>query len=243
MAVEAREQTLGPHGLKDAAITHADHPLVRYVEELSRHFELVAERRSVIFHLRELARATVLAKFLLEAEASDESIVRFPPIPGSPTPNLIISSSKITDCSPKVQKVCKHRAFPSVAQSFAKLIKAMKLCHLVAYSRETFVSRTIALSQTVTNTTMSDNRSSSANSVSLAILVSCVCIPQTWFSLWTRLDAVQPMKVPQVSHSLVFTNALVEDVLRRPVQCMWYSPVHKNYNSDVYFGGSSGLTI
>mmetsp|Transcript_162071 Transcript_162071/g.519672 ORF Transcript_162071/g.519672 Transcript_162071/m.519672 type:complete len:971 (+) Transcript_162071:80-2992(+) len=70
MGVEAREQIRGSEGMEDATITRADHPLVRYAEEFTRNFNIIAERRSVIFHLRELAKASVLAKFLGEAEIS-----------------------------------------------------------------------------------------------------------------------------------------------------------------------------
>lgn len=69
MGVEAREQVLGPHGMQDAAVTRPDHPLVRYAEEFTHNFALIAERRSVVFHLRELARASCLARFLLDSQA------------------------------------------------------------------------------------------------------------------------------------------------------------------------------
>jgi len=68
MAVEAREQVVGEYGREDAPITRQDHPLVRYADEFSRNFDLIAERRSSIFQLRELAKASILAKFLLEAD-------------------------------------------------------------------------------------------------------------------------------------------------------------------------------
>lgn len=70
MGVEAREQVRGEEGLEDAALTRPDHPLVQYAAEFTRNFDLIAERRSVVFHLRELAKAAVLAKFLGEAEAA-----------------------------------------------------------------------------------------------------------------------------------------------------------------------------
>lgn len=66
MGIEAREQVAGPDGIEDAPLTRADHPLVKYAEEFSRNFDLIAERKSVIYHLRELAKASVLAKFLTE---------------------------------------------------------------------------------------------------------------------------------------------------------------------------------
>eukprot|EP00747_Dinoflagellata_sp_TGD_P191486 gnl/TRDRNA2_/TRDRNA2_54938_c0_seq1.p1 gnl/TRDRNA2_/TRDRNA2_54938_c0~~gnl/TRDRNA2_/TRDRNA2_54938_c0_seq1.p1 ORF type:complete len:998 (+),score=249.98 gnl/TRDRNA2_/TRDRNA2_54938_c0_seq1:81-3074(+) len=69
MGVEAREQILGAEGiLEDAVITRADHPLVKYAEEFTKNFDLIAERKSVIYHLRELAKASILAKFLIENE-------------------------------------------------------------------------------------------------------------------------------------------------------------------------------
>ncbi|CAK0896809.1 unnamed protein product [Prorocentrum cordatum] len=68
MGVEAREQIETASGLEDAPITKPEHPLVRYAQAFSKNFDLIAERRSVVYHLRELAKASVLAKFLLEAE-------------------------------------------------------------------------------------------------------------------------------------------------------------------------------
>lgn len=71
MGVEAREQVILTDGdLDDAPVTSSEHPLVKYAEEFTRNFDLIAERRSVVFHLRELAKAAVLAKFLGEAEVS-----------------------------------------------------------------------------------------------------------------------------------------------------------------------------
>eukprot|EP00747_Dinoflagellata_sp_TGD_P027110 gnl/TRDRNA2_/TRDRNA2_132390_c0_seq1.p1 gnl/TRDRNA2_/TRDRNA2_132390_c0~~gnl/TRDRNA2_/TRDRNA2_132390_c0_seq1.p1 ORF type:complete len:707 (+),score=159.56 gnl/TRDRNA2_/TRDRNA2_132390_c0_seq1:1320-3440(+) len=72
MGVEAREQVLGADGLEDAVITRPDHPLVKYAKEFTRNFDLIAERKSVIYHLRELAKASILAKFLIEAEVALE---------------------------------------------------------------------------------------------------------------------------------------------------------------------------
>jgi len=70
MGVEAREQVLcaGGEALEDACVTRPDHPLVRYAQAFTEAFDLIAERRSVVFHLRELAKASVLAKFLLDAD-------------------------------------------------------------------------------------------------------------------------------------------------------------------------------
>merc|ERR1719328_28334 len=68
MGVEAREQVLGENGFEDVKTTRANHPLVRYAESFTHNFDLIAERKSVVFHLRELAKASVLAKFLMEQE-------------------------------------------------------------------------------------------------------------------------------------------------------------------------------
>merc|ERR1719359_2234749 len=70
MGVEAREQVKGGAGLEDAKITRPDHPLVKYAEEFTRNFDLIAERKSVVYHLRELAKASIVAKYLVEAEIS-----------------------------------------------------------------------------------------------------------------------------------------------------------------------------
>jgi len=68
MGVEAREQIEGENGLEDAPITRADHPLVKYAADFSKNFDLIAERKSVIHQMREVAKASIMAKFLLEAE-------------------------------------------------------------------------------------------------------------------------------------------------------------------------------
>lgn len=66
MGVEARQIVEGPDGLEDACITSPDHPLVKYADAFTHYFDLIAERRSAVYHLRELAKASVLAKVLLE---------------------------------------------------------------------------------------------------------------------------------------------------------------------------------
>ena len=68
MGVEAREQIETEDGLVDAPLTKPDHPLVKYAELFTHNFDLIAERKSVVYHLRELAKASVLAKFLFESE-------------------------------------------------------------------------------------------------------------------------------------------------------------------------------
>eukprot|EP00913_Durusdinium_trenchii_P010731 g10067.t1 len=69
MGVEAREQVLTANGLQDTPITSASHPLRRFADAFTRNFDLIAERKSVIFHLRELAKASVMAKFLVDSGA------------------------------------------------------------------------------------------------------------------------------------------------------------------------------
>jgi len=91
LGVEAREQVLEADGhLADCAITHPTHPLVQYAAAFSHYFDLIAERRSVFFHLRELAKASVLAKYLLEVGASvQEAWVNIPCRNPTPSPALI----------------------------------------------------------------------------------------------------------------------------------------------------------
>jgi len=67
MGVEAREQVLGSDGLEDTPMTRPDHPLVRYAEIFTHNFDLIAERKSVVSQLREVAKASIMAKFLLES--------------------------------------------------------------------------------------------------------------------------------------------------------------------------------
>jgi hypothetical protein len=67
MGVEAREQVTTPNGVEDAPITWPDHPLVKYADEFTHYFDLIAERKSVFFHLRELAKAATLAKCVTES--------------------------------------------------------------------------------------------------------------------------------------------------------------------------------
>ncbi|CAJ1395203.1 unnamed protein product [Effrenium voratum] len=67
MGVEAREQMVTKKGLEDAAVTALNHPLKKFADAFSRHFDLIAERKSVVFHLRELAKASVMAKYLVDS--------------------------------------------------------------------------------------------------------------------------------------------------------------------------------
>jgi len=72
MGVEAREQVANSNTLEDKMITRPDHPMVKYAEGFTQNFDLIAERKSVIYHLRELAKASVLAKYLLDSHAQLE---------------------------------------------------------------------------------------------------------------------------------------------------------------------------
>jgi len=68
MGVEARAQVKNDTGFHDAPVTSPDHPLVKYAEMFTHYFDLIAERKSVVFNLREVARASALAKFIVESE-------------------------------------------------------------------------------------------------------------------------------------------------------------------------------
>lgn len=67
MAVEAREQVVVGNSLEDKPVTQKGHPMVKYAEAFTQYFDLIAERKSVVFHLRELAKASVIAKYLLDS--------------------------------------------------------------------------------------------------------------------------------------------------------------------------------
>ena len=69
MGVEAREQVVTKKGLEDAAVTSPAHPLKKFADAFTRNFDLIAERKSVVFHLRELAKASVMAKYLIDSKA------------------------------------------------------------------------------------------------------------------------------------------------------------------------------
>ena len=69
MGVEAREQVVTKKGLEDAAVTASTHPLKKFADAFTRNFDLIAERKSVVFHVRELAKASVLAKYLVDSHA------------------------------------------------------------------------------------------------------------------------------------------------------------------------------
>merc|ERR1719401_1342115 len=84
MGVEAREQIANAKmELVDAAVTHKSHPLVQYAEVFSHFFDLIAERKSVVYQLREVSRAAIVAKFLLDNKvALDDCWLRQEDAPG-----------------------------------------------------------------------------------------------------------------------------------------------------------------
>jgi hypothetical protein len=68
MGVEARDLVDSPVGLVDAPITRSDHPMVLYAKDFTHHFDLIAERKSAVHHLREAAKAAILAKYLVDSK-------------------------------------------------------------------------------------------------------------------------------------------------------------------------------
>jgi len=67
MGVEAREQVVNAQKqLVDAPVTSTTHPLVKYADMFSHNFDLIAERKSVVYQLREVSKAAVIAKFLVD---------------------------------------------------------------------------------------------------------------------------------------------------------------------------------
>jgi len=67
--VEAREQMVTKKGMEDAPVTLPNHPLKKFADAFTKNFDLIAERKSVVFHLRELAKASVMAKYLVDSKA------------------------------------------------------------------------------------------------------------------------------------------------------------------------------
>mmetsp|Transcript_2490 Transcript_2490/g.5448 ORF Transcript_2490/g.5448 Transcript_2490/m.5448 type:complete len:528 (+) Transcript_2490:80-1663(+) len=74
LGVETREQKVLANGQLVDSEDPLDpsHPLSRYATAFTECFDLIAERRSVFFQLRELARASVMAKYLLSADVAIE---------------------------------------------------------------------------------------------------------------------------------------------------------------------------
>eukprot|EP00971_Amphidinium_carterae_P291325 5784100-Amphidinium_carterae.2 len=67
-----------------------DHPMVKYAKDFTKYFDLIAERKSAVFHLREVAKVCVLAKYLLEAPSvasnmkSKAKLLNLSPLPANP---------------------------------------------------------------------------------------------------------------------------------------------------------------
>jgi len=66
MGVEAREQECIDGVMFDKPITRATSPMVLYADAFTRNFDLIAERKSAVYHLRDLAKASILAKHLID---------------------------------------------------------------------------------------------------------------------------------------------------------------------------------
>mmetsp|Transcript_67016 Transcript_67016/g.119210 ORF Transcript_67016/g.119210 Transcript_67016/m.119210 type:complete len:984 (+) Transcript_67016:72-3023(+) len=114
MGVEAREQVKGPQGLEDTAITRKDHPLVKYAQAFTQNFDLIAERRGVVFHLRETAKAAVLAKFLIDAYVTLEDSW------------FHLAAEKKANCSMEVPQLWNHRVYSQVHVKDGEIVNADK---------------------------------------------------------------------------------------------------------------------
>jgi len=121
MGVEARAQFVNEDGdLEDAPVTSAEHPMVMYADQFTQNFDLIAERRGSIYHLRELAKASVLAKFLVESGvnvdcsllqlASEKKPERHMEIPQLWSERLAykiqLRNGQIKNCGGSVHKLC-----------------------------------------------------------------------------------------------------------------------------------------
>jgi len=115
MGVEAREQILGAEGLEDKPITRPDHPLVKYAQAFTDNFDLIAERRSVVHHLRELAKASLLAKFLLESEVQLEG------------PWMDLAGEAASDCCMEIPQLWNERCLAQIRVQEGKIMDPSKL--------------------------------------------------------------------------------------------------------------------
>lgn len=102
MGVEAREQVIKDDSMQDKQITRPDHPMVMYAEAFTKNFDLIAERKSVVYHLRELAKASVIAKYLLDTHVQlDDGWFN-------------LASGKEVPCSLEVPQLWNERIFAKV---------------------------------------------------------------------------------------------------------------------------------
>jgi len=115
MGVEAREQTVGAEGLEDKPITREDHPLVLYAQEFTDNFDLIAERKSVVNHLRELAKASLLAKFLLESEVQLEESW------------FGLAREASSDCHTEIPQLWNERSLAQIRVHEGKIMDSSKL--------------------------------------------------------------------------------------------------------------------
>jgi len=75
MAVEARRLVPSADGYKDAAYTDPREPMVRTASAITEHFQSVAEQLPVVGELLALAKAIVVARYLLETGSACDSSV------------------------------------------------------------------------------------------------------------------------------------------------------------------------
>ena len=85
---DGRVAFCGNQGMEDAPVTLPNHPLKKFADAFTKNFDVIAERKSVVFHLRELAKASVMAKYLVDSKArldptwyklADEIVQNTPP--------------------------------------------------------------------------------------------------------------------------------------------------------------------
>mmetsp|Transcript_80881 Transcript_80881/g.237743 ORF Transcript_80881/g.237743 Transcript_80881/m.237743 type:complete len:1312 (+) Transcript_80881:71-4006(+) len=115
MGVEAREQVLGADGLEDKPLTRPDHPLVRYAQEFTENFDLIAERRSVVHHLRELAKASLIAKFLLESKVELDE------------PWFDLAEETSSDCCMEIPQLWNERSLAQIRVREGRIVDSEKL--------------------------------------------------------------------------------------------------------------------
>ena len=85
---DGKKDAGGSQGMEDAPVTLPNHPLKKFADAFTKNFDVIAERKSVVFHLRELAKASVMAKYLVDSKArldptwyklADEIVQNTPP--------------------------------------------------------------------------------------------------------------------------------------------------------------------
>jgi len=100
MGVEARELSFFNDEWVDVKCSRPNHPLVKYAEAFTKNFDLIAERKSVMFHLRELARASAMAKMLVDGDLC---------LPEGPW--LALGQNTSEFCAMEVPQLWNHRDF------------------------------------------------------------------------------------------------------------------------------------